>query len=62
MKYLDRYIREEDEVGFNIEKHRLRCFVYEMQIVVKGLLFESKIKDLETYAAIVNVSEKEKAK
>ena len=32
-----------------------------MQIAVKGLLFGPKVKDLETYAATANVSEKEKA-
>ena len=35
--------------------------MHEMQIAVKGLLFGPKVKDLETYAATANVSEKEKA-
>jgi hypothetical protein len=60
MECLDRRIREEGGVGFDVEEHRLRCFAHEMQIAVKGLLFGPKIKDLETYAATANVSQKEK--
>ena len=61
MECLDRCIQEEGGVGFDVEEHQLRCFAYEMQIVVKGLLFGPKVKDLETYAVTANVSEKEKA-
>ncbi len=61
MECLDRRIREEGGVGFDVEECRLRCFAHEMQIAVKGLLFGPKVKDLETYAATANVSEKEKA-
>ena len=61
MECLDRRIREEGGVGFDVEERRLRCFAHEMQIAVKGLLFGPKVKDLETYAATANVSEKEKA-
>ena len=61
MACLDRRIREEGGVGFDVEERRLRCFAHEMQIAVKGLLFGPKVKDLETYAATANVSEKEKA-
>ena len=61
MACLDRCIWEEGGVGFDVEEHQLRCFAHEMQIAVKGLLFGPKVKDLETYAATANVSEKEKA-
>jgi hypothetical protein len=62
LEWLDRRICQEGGIGFNVEERRLRCFAHEMQIAIKGLLFGPNAKDLETYEATANVSEKEKAK
>jgi hypothetical protein len=61
MKCLDRRIREEGGVGFDVGERRLRCFAHDMQIAVKGLLFGPKVKELETYEATADVSDVEKA-
>ena len=61
MKCLNRRIREEGGVRFDVGERRLRCFAHDMQIAVKGLLFGPKVKELETYEATADVSDEEKA-
>ena len=61
MNCLNRRIREEGGVGFDVREHRLCCFAHDMQIAVKGLLFGPKVKELETYEATADVSDEEKA-
>ena len=62
MEWLDRRIREEGGVGFDVKERRLRCFAHDMQIAVKGLLFGPKAKELETYEATATMTDKDKAK
>ena len=59
--HLDRRIREEGGVGFDVAERRLRCFAHDMQIAIKGLLFGPTVTELETYEATANVSDEEKA-
>jgi len=61
MEWLDRRIRQEGGDGFDVLECRLRCFAHDMQIAVKGLLFGPKVKELETFEATADVSDKEKA-
>ena len=58
---LERQIREEGGVGFDVAERRLRCFAHDMQIAVKGLLFGPTVAELETYEATAKVSDEEKA-
>jgi len=60
LRCLNRRIRAEGGIGFDVGERRLRCFAHDMQIAVKGLLFGPKAKELETYEETADVSEEEK--
>lgn len=60
MNHLNRWILDEEGVGFNIGEHQLHCFTYDMQITINGLLFGPKAMELETYQATADVSDKDK--
>jgi hypothetical protein len=61
LKWLNERIWNERGIGFDVYDHRLRCFAHDMQIAVKGLLFEPKTNELETYQAMTNVTDIAKA-
>lgn len=60
IEWLDQLMRDDGYEGFEPLKRRLRCFAHEMQIATKGLLFGSKVKELEEYPATAGVTEEEK--
>ena len=60
IKWLDRLMWEDSYEGFELLKWRLHCFAHEMQIVTKGPLFGSNVKELEEYPVMMGVTEEEK--
>ena len=63
MKHFDRRIRESEDVEFDFEERKLRCFGHTMNIVIRGLLFDSKVFTLKAAEyAITKEDKNEKGK